>query len=176
MNIGDAPLELKEIVSQCACTAAQTGSAAPASPTQRRPIEVTFHTANLSAGPVSQKVLVKTNNPITPVVEVTVQAIVEREIDVTPAYIDFGTLRLGEPAEREVTITSRRADVTVKHVQSTNRYVVPRLRSGAATVRIAAALRGEPGVGSHSGVLVIGPTSRFVEEIRIPFAARVTER
>ncbi len=73
-NFGDAPLELESVSTTCGCTAALAG-AKRVEPGGSTPLRVTFETRRFS-GKVERKVLVRSNDPKTPLLEVRLGATV----------------------------------------------------------------------------------------------------
>jgi len=73
-NFGNAPLELENVSTTCGCTAALAG-AKRVEPGGSTPLRVTFETRRFS-GKVERKVLVRSNDPETPLLEVRLAATV----------------------------------------------------------------------------------------------------
>jgi hypothetical protein len=73
-NFGTAPLELESVSTTCGCTAALAGTKT-VEPGGSTPLRVTFETRRFS-GKVERKVLVRSNDPKTPLVEVKLAATV----------------------------------------------------------------------------------------------------
>ncbi len=73
-NFGNAPLELENVSTTCGCTAALAG-AKRVEPGGSTSLRVTFETRRFS-GKVERKVLVRSNDPKTPLLEVTLGATV----------------------------------------------------------------------------------------------------
>jgi len=73
-NFGNAPLELDNVSTTCGCTAALAGTKTIA-PGGSTPLRVTFQTRRFS-GKVERRVLVRSNDPKTPLLEVKLAATV----------------------------------------------------------------------------------------------------
>jgi Protein of unknown function (DUF1573) len=73
-NFGNAPLELEKVSTTCGCTAALAGTKR-VEPGGSTPLQVTFQTRRFS-GKVERRVLVRSNDPETPLLEVKVGATV----------------------------------------------------------------------------------------------------
>ncbi len=73
-NFGDAALELEKVSTTCGCTAALAG-AQRIEPGGSTPLRVTFQTRRFS-GKVERRVLVRSNDPQTPLLEIRVSATV----------------------------------------------------------------------------------------------------
>jgi hypothetical protein len=74
-NFGNAPLELENVSTTCGCTAAIAGTKR-IEPGGSTPLRVTFQTRRFS-GKVERRVLVRSNDPKTPLLEVKLGATVE---------------------------------------------------------------------------------------------------
>jgi len=73
-NFGNAPLELESVSTTCGCTAALAGTKR-VEPGGSTPLRVTFQTRRFS-GKVERRVLVRSNDPKTPLLEVKLGATV----------------------------------------------------------------------------------------------------
>jgi hypothetical protein len=73
-NFGDAALELESVSTTCGCTAALAGTKR-IEPGRSTPLRVTFETRRFS-GKVERRVLVRSNDPKTPLLEVRLSATV----------------------------------------------------------------------------------------------------
>jgi len=73
-NYGDAPLALEGVSTTCGCTAALAGESR-IEPGRSTPLRVTFETRRFS-GKVERRVLVRSNDPETPLLEVKISATV----------------------------------------------------------------------------------------------------
>jgi hypothetical protein len=74
-NLGDRPLVIENVSTTCGCTAALLGEKTLA-PGRATPLAVTLQTRD-SRGRVERKVLVRSNDAKSPLVEITVTATVE---------------------------------------------------------------------------------------------------
>ncbi len=74
-NAGEAPLVLQGVSTSCGCTAAIPG-ATRLSPGQSTPLTVTLETRSYR-GPLERRVIVRSNDPKTPLLEVKVKVTVE---------------------------------------------------------------------------------------------------
>jgi len=74
LNFGDAALELESVSTTCGCTAALAG-ARRIEPGRSTPLRVTFQTRRYS-GKVERRVLIRSNDPKTPLLEVRLSATV----------------------------------------------------------------------------------------------------
>jgi hypothetical protein len=73
-NFGNGPLEIENVSTTCGCTAALAGTKR-VEPGGSTPLRVTFQTRRFS-GKVERRVLVRSNDPETPLFEVKVSATV----------------------------------------------------------------------------------------------------
>jgi hypothetical protein len=173
VNSGDAPLTVKHVSSQCACTAAVIGPEVAAKATQRKPIAVTLDTARLSAGLLSRRIVVSTNDPTRPTVAITVKANVQREILASTGYVNFGDVKVGQHVRKVVDLTFASKQVVVKGLRSTTALVVPDLDTHGRSTRVGASFSAGSRLGRHSGILVIRTNSEFNPEVRIPMVATI---
>ncbi len=74
-NAGEAPLVLQGVSTSCGCTAAIPG-ATRLSPGQSTPLTVTLETRSYR-GPLERRVIVRSNDPKTPLLEIKVKVTVE---------------------------------------------------------------------------------------------------
>lgn len=117
-NTGDEPLIIERVQSACGCTKVSKASTEiPPGGTSK--ITVTFETAGLRAGKKDQAVIVHSNDPKRPVVKLTVQAEIIRDIMVEPPIVakDFPTFVDTVSIPMHVSNSSKK-DVILKAVKS----------------------------------------------------------
>ena len=102
-NAGKGELIIGRVLPSCGCTAAAPSRTrlAPGEPAE---IPVTVNTS-LLAGPTTDTVEVVTNDPVHPTLTLKIDGYVREQVEATPKSIDFGELRRGTAASREVTLT-----------------------------------------------------------------------
>ena len=89
-NEGNAPLELREVRADCGCTVADFDKVI--APGASGKVRVTVNTDTFN-GPIAKSVTVYTNDPETPVIELTIRANVGQFIKVKPGYARFITVQ-----------------------------------------------------------------------------------
>jgi hypothetical protein len=100
-NEGNAPLELKQVMSSCGCTVAHFDRVV--APGQTGKVNVTVDTTTFN-GPIAKGVTVYLNDPATPTMELTIRAKVEPFIKVKPGYARYITVQ-GENKEGKIVQT-----------------------------------------------------------------------
>lgn len=100
-NEGNAPLELREVMSSCGCTVAHFDTVI--APGQTGKVHMTVDTTTFN-GPIAKGVTVYTNDPATPTMELTIRANVEPFIKMKPGYARYITVQ-GEEKEGKIVQT-----------------------------------------------------------------------
>lgn len=100
-NEGNAPLELREVMSSCGCTVAHFDTLIQ--PGQTGKVNVTVDTTTFN-GPIAKGVTVHMNDPATPTMELTIRAKVEPFIKIKPGYARYITVQ-GEEKEGKIVQT-----------------------------------------------------------------------
>jgi len=103
-NTGNAPLKIEKIRSTCGCAAALPAKRVLA-PGEESAIEVAFR-AGLLRGRITKHVLVDTNDPLEPRVDLTVTVEVKVEIELVPHGIYIGKLAIGDAMKRSIDLYS----------------------------------------------------------------------
>lgn len=102
-NSGKAPLQINQVRPTCGCTVASFDHSIPPGGTGK--IEARVDTSAFS-GPISKAVLVFSNDPATPQVNLVIKAEVRSFIEVKPRPILRFNVLQGEPATDKVTLVS----------------------------------------------------------------------
>jgi hypothetical protein len=105
-NRGDAPLHIENVKSTCGCTVAVLSSR-DVPPGGEGRVTVTLDTARLS-GRTSKVVTLYTNDPDAPATGLGLGGQVVTDVVAVPSPLYLGKIRRGEPATREVLVTSGR--------------------------------------------------------------------
>ncbi|MBI2842492.1 MAG: DUF1573 domain-containing protein [Armatimonadetes bacterium] len=101
-NAGNETLEIIEISAPCDCMEAKA-SALKVPAGESSAIEIIFKTGSYK-GQVSKTVTIISNDPIRPVVELEVKALVEPIATMTPERFNFGTIEVSSTVEKVVAI------------------------------------------------------------------------
>jgi hypothetical protein len=102
-NAGDGVLTLEDVKTSCGCTAAAVDTDVKLKAGESQKIRVTFNSRGMEGG-VTKKVTVKTNDPMTPSMEIVLKANVHRSLKWEPRYLSFNQVGLSEQAEQMVTL------------------------------------------------------------------------
>ena len=104
-NVGEAPLLIRNVRTSCGCTTTEiTSKEIPAGGESR--ITAKFSLRGRS-GPQEKNIYIESNDPQTPTFSLQLAGTATIEIAAQPAYVDFGRLKKGVRAEREVRIVGR---------------------------------------------------------------------
>jgi Protein of unknown function (DUF1573)/Flagellar-associated PapD-like len=122
-NAGNAPLQIKSVATSCGCTAAKP------SKSELAPGEISKITAQVDTrfeqGHSLSVVTVTTNDPHKPTVALKLEGVIKPQVTAQPAALDFGQVRHGIAASREVTVS----DVVggprfaIKSIDNTSPYI-----------------------------------------------------
>ena len=93
-NIGNAPLEVRKVITSCKC-ATPDMSNAPILPGERAKVIVTYKTGN-KRGPFSYSAYVQTNDPRFPVTKLLITGNVVKKVHTNPPELDFGEIVFGQ--------------------------------------------------------------------------------
>lgn len=93
-NDGNEPLRILEIDTDCGCTAGVAGDTVLA-PGKESRIDVTFQSRS-AEGKIQKVVIVKTNDPGEPRIDLVVSADVKPWVKINPRTLDFGEVRRGD--------------------------------------------------------------------------------
>jgi hypothetical protein len=103
-NEGDATLKIENLTASCGCTKAVEGKK-EIPPRGTAKISAQFDTIGMKAGRKQKTIFVKTNDPVTPVVKLTLYADVVKEINVTPPSLNKKVSSLADPIVFPLNIT-----------------------------------------------------------------------
>jgi hypothetical protein len=101
-NVGDQLLKIGEVTSTCGCTTSEP------TPREVRPggtglLKVSLMTGNFS-GPINKKLIVRSNDPAMPTVELSMKASIRTLFRVEPKAVQFGEIERGRSVSRELMI------------------------------------------------------------------------
>lgn len=100
-NRGNSPLLIVRTRTSCGCTVANV-SAKSLPPGARGEIKATFDSGNFS-GAIHKTIYLETNDPKTPVFNLTLQGAVQEVLTISPRDINLGVVKTG--SRKEVTVT-----------------------------------------------------------------------
>jgi hypothetical protein len=135
-------------------------------------IEAKIDTAGLFGGSVQKLISVRTNDPHNPTVTLTVKAVVEPEVEVSPSELFFDNVPVGEEARREVVLTIAPAkQVKILSVESTDPSIgvglEPAADGSGKKFRLIVIRKSDAKVGYHFGQIKVKTTSRLMPELSI---------
>jgi len=176
-NVGDSPLEIKQVKSSCGCTAAVLSSKIIPSG-GRSELRVRFNSKNFR-GHVSKKVYVVSDDPQEPKKVFTLRASVISELEVRPSRLSLGAIGAGKAVERTVTFVNR-SDIAInlKAVRSTSRSVSlsnypESLLPGQEVLVTVTVHPTSTGKSVLNGYLLIDAQGHTRNQLRIPVMAKV---
>lgn len=134
-NTGAAPLELRDVRPTCGCTVAEFDRTIPAGGNGR--IKAVLDTTGFR-GPISKAILVFTNDPKTPQVNLVLTANVRTFVDVLPRPLMRFNVLQGEPAtDRVVLVSEDGSEFRVLGVDGSGNGLQTAVRELSAEERIA---------------------------------------
>ncbi|MBI1883725.1 MAG: DUF1573 domain-containing protein [Chlamydiae bacterium] len=114
-NTGNAPLKIIKIQTSCGCTAAIAGKNELA-PQESSEINVTFNSAGRQ-GEFSKAIQVYSNDPQSPKFELMIHGKIRTLLQIQSPTLNFGVMKLGSSAEREIKIKADAYDQPLKMTQ-----------------------------------------------------------
>lgn len=137
-NVGDETLVIEKLRTSCGCTTTNKGST-KIPPGGKSTITVAFDTVGLRAGVKKQTVDVHSNDPKTPVLQLTVRAEVVRDLTVDPPTVAKELSGFTDTVSFPVQVNNNsNEDVTVKGVKSQTEGVMALLQPEQVVARAGA--------------------------------------
>lgn len=125
-NTGKLPLEIQRVVTACGCTAS-TLDKKNLKPGETGKIEVVFNTRGFSGSKV-KTVKLYTNDPENPTTLITLRGAIQKNIQVTPARVEFLDLVKGQDysaVKKKVSVTTRSGSgVKVRDVSTLSKDLI----------------------------------------------------
>ncbi|MCM0082211.1 DUF1573 domain-containing protein [Geomonas sp. Red32] len=175
-NTGDAPLQIRQLIASCGCTAAKPSTSTIA-PGKTGQIQVTFDSANFS-GRVEKSVTMTTNAGRTPSYIFYLDGTIEEQLQVVPRQLAFAPATAGVTKMGTITV-SNKSGATVRllsvKVNSTSMQIKPEIKKSelkpgeTGTIEVAVTPKAEAKV--WSGYLHIMTTFPQRKEITVPVYA-----
>ena len=104
-NSGDAPLTIGQVSTSCGCTVAEVSSRS-ISPGKSSTIKASFDSKNFS-GRISKTIYVHTNDPKTPIYNLTIKGNLFEQIEITPKQLNLGEIKVGTRKEIAIRIENK---------------------------------------------------------------------
>ncbi|MCL5277154.1 MAG: DUF1573 domain-containing protein [Deltaproteobacteria bacterium] len=120
-NAGTDNLIIKDVFTSCGCTAAIAFSR-DVSPAGHGAITANFDSSNY-LGPVTKTITVSTNDPLKPMVALTLTGRVVSDLVVTPPILFLGSIRKGSTKERGLTIVASDPAVKITSLTASKPYI-----------------------------------------------------
>jgi len=120
-NEGQGDLTIKQVRSSCGCTAALVSNKT-IEPGKSGEINTTFKTKGYQ-GRVTKTVRVQTDDPGNPNITLKISGTIVAEVMMEPRSVNFGNLKSGEEAAREVTLSfAPGKNISIKDLSSTSAF------------------------------------------------------
>ena len=175
-NQGDRDLRIESVKTSCGCTAAVISSEVTA-PGKEGTISATFDTTKFFGEKVKQ-VTVHSNDPIQPVVTLTLQGEIAVEVEVNPAQLYLGKIRRGASAthtiellydaSKPISITNVATDSPLVSVQTEELE-----KQGKKGKKLLVTLRKDVPLGRVSTEINVTTTSQKRPSIAIPVFGQI---
>ncbi|MEW6378285.1 MAG: DUF1573 domain-containing protein [bacterium] len=101
-NTGDQALNIEQVKTSCGCTAAVL-SQKTINPGETGQIKVTFNSAHRK-GKQQKVIYVHSNDPVNPITQITIEALVKVDLEATPANVYFNRAAKDQDATQEVVL------------------------------------------------------------------------
>ena len=173
-NEGDGELVIENVRSSCGCTVAQpTSKNLP--PGGESEIKATFRTAG-RGGKTRKTITVKSNDPVTPTLVLTIQGEIETDVAVKPRSIWLGQLKKRTKGSADFTVeVSDPERIKVKSVKVDDKaFTVKKLGGGAAgTAKYQIAFKGSAKLGRISTRVLVEYEGAKRSPLRVPVSVEV---
>jgi hypothetical protein len=173
-NSGDAPLTIGQVSTSCGCTVAEVSSRT-VPPGKSSTIKASFNSTNFS-GKISKTIYVHTNDPKTPVYNLTIKGNLFELIEVNPKQLNLGEIKVGTKKETTISIENKGTQpITVISAktampQVTAKILKKKLKKGeSGTISVAVTPRASDRF--LAGYLTIVTSSPEKPQITIPVYA-----
>jgi hypothetical protein len=172
-NAGDVSLRILEVDTTCGCVAGNLAGAI-LRPGESRPLDIRL-SLDRRSGPLRKAIVVRSNDPRTPALELTIQGVVRSDFAVDPDHVFFGRLAPGAAATGRVEIVNSGPPLSVTAVECDSTNFTARAecleegRRWAVHVRSAGPLRR----GNHLAAVTVRTDRRDRAIVVIPVSAAV---
>ena len=171
-NAGDEPLEIKQVRATCGCTAA-LATKKVLQPGEEGKIKTTFNSRGY-AGKIAKRVIVKTNDPDNPVINLIITGKVQVAYRVLPGFVSFGLVRPDSTPSETVKIYIEKKGAEVDSVLHTGDfYDLNVLGQKDSAYVLVVTLKKEKSEGNHSGRIDVYLKNTLDPLIRIPVTCEV---
>jgi hypothetical protein len=141
-------------------------------------IQVTFNSLG-RRGKFHKIVQIQTNDPLNPLVELSVSGFIEQGLVTIPPMLDFGILHQGQTAQREIIIRypafTPQGIRSIEPLPELDIVYGSELTTSPPGTRIKAKLKSNLPVGTFNGTLILHLKNAQLSPFRIPVRANVLE-
>jgi hypothetical protein len=157
-NVGNGPLEIRNVTSSCGCTAAKPSKTILA-PGEVSTIEASVDT-HFEQGHSLSVVTLTTNDPANASLQLKIEGVIKPQVAAQPMDVDFGSVHQGSAAAREVVISDMigGAGFVLKSVKNDSPYI---------KVTESARADGKPGSVLHVALSASMPPGPISDTLRI---------
>src|SRR5581483_7104324 len=157
-NAGQAPLEIRSVVTSCGCTAAKPSQNVLA------PGEIATIAAEVDTryehGHSLSVVTVATNDPRKRALQLKIEGVIKAQVTAVPAALDFGKVHHGTAAAR---------DVVLSDMMGGGGFALKSVRNSSSYIRVTRAARadGKPGAVLHVALSPAMPPGPITDTIEV---------
>ncbi len=172
-NRGKDILNIGKVKTSCGCTAAiLTNNTIP--PGSTGEIKATFKSGSFT-GKVTKSISVISNDPERPSYKLTISGEIIEDVSTEPGNIDFGSIYIGEKAEKTFTIKSQTTpDFKIKKITPSKPFIsasIAEEKKGEYVIKVA--LENSPEIGRFSGGIYLETNSQIQKNANIPFFGEI---
>ena len=170
-NAGDAELVIHKVVPGCGCTATKISSK-NIPPGGESVISAEFNSAGF-IGRKIRTISVETNDPRMPIVDLTIEGLINSEISVEPNALSFGEIAIGSSVSLDLIVRKvAGSKTTIREVSSRNKSVtVSGVRREPDREIYKVTLTAEGKIGGVRGLVNITINDKSRTTLPIPFFA-----
>jgi hypothetical protein len=190
-NVGRAPLVLKKLATSCKCTMSKLADDKDeilVAPGDHAEITLAWHAAESGSEEFRQSATIKTNDPVLPLIKLTVQGKLTRSTGVTPFSLVFSTVSPSLGAKGEVFVYTYRdqpfeitghafEDETTAEYFQVEYSPVPAEKLGIAGAKhgciVKVSLNPSAPLGPIQQRLILSTTLEFMPKVSVPITGKV---
>jgi len=173
-NIGKCELVIDEVKTSCGCTVPVITSL-NTSHNETGKIKVLFNTKS-KVGKITNKIIVKSNDPDTPEYELTISGLVVEELVIKPRNLDFSTVLYGTGSEKNISMKSvSGAKLKINQVDCNDPNIITSFKESDVKGEyiVAVSLKKDTKQGRLNGKIYVQTNSKNMKTVKIPFFGQV---
>ncbi|HLG28986.1 MAG TPA: DUF1573 domain-containing protein, partial [Candidatus Brocadiales bacterium] len=172
-NHGKGNLVIKQVKTSCGCTAAaSTKENIP--PGGSSEIKAIFNPGQ-DPGKIKKEITVTTNDPVTPLVKLSIAGNVIKQVVTKPSWINFGAITKGDTGTKTIEVSpGTDFNLEVTGVESDNTNVTASYKKDGKNYIIDAVMKADAPIGKLKGKITIATNSTRQQKIIIPFSGDIT--